>query len=60
MSDLRIAPVDGDVMLQGVGGDGLRGAEEHGFVEVDRYVASEDENEVWLTLRRAGFEVSGA
>lgn len=41
-------------------GDGLRFAEKRGFVEVDRYVAPEDENEVWLTLRRAGFEVSGA
>ena len=41
-------------------GDGLRFAERRGFVEVDRYVAPEDENEVWLTLRLEGFEVSGA
>ncbi|KMS74759.1 acetyltransferase [Streptomyces viridochromogenes] len=41
-------------------GDGLRFAEKRGFVEVDRYVAPEDENEVWLTLRLAGYEVSGA
>ncbi|MFE7271274.1 GNAT family N-acetyltransferase [Streptomyces sp. NPDC057623] len=40
-------------------GAGLRFAERRGFVEVDRYVAPEDENEVWLTLQLAGFEVSG-
>ncbi|MCF1596997.1 GNAT family N-acetyltransferase [Streptomyces muensis] len=40
--------------------DGLRFAGKRGFVEVDRYVAPEDENEVWLTLRLTGFEVSGA
>ncbi|WP_317454027.1 GNAT family N-acetyltransferase [Streptomyces sp. TRM68416] len=33
--------------------DGLRYAEARGFVEVERYVAPEDETEVWLTLRRA-------
>ncbi|WP_399498108.1 GNAT family N-acetyltransferase [Streptomyces sp. P17] len=31
--------------------DGLRFAEGRGFVEVERYVAAEDETEVWLTLR---------
>jgi GNAT superfamily N-acetyltransferase len=31
--------------------DGLRFAEARGFVEVERYVAPEDETEVWLTLR---------
>ncbi|CCK29335.1 hypothetical protein BN159_4956 [Streptomyces davaonensis JCM 4913] len=31
--------------------DGVRFAEVRGFVEVERYVAPEDENEVWLTLR---------
>lgn len=41
-------------------GDGLRFAEARGFVEVDRYVAPEDENEVWLTLRLVGLEASGA
>jgi len=32
--------------------DGLRFAEGCGFVEVERYVAPEDETEVWLTLRQ--------
>jgi GNAT superfamily N-acetyltransferase len=32
---------------------GLRFAEVRGFVEVERYVASEGDNEVWLTLRLA-------
>ncbi|MEV0172817.1 GNAT family N-acetyltransferase [Streptomyces sp. NPDC050803] len=36
-----------------VNADGVRFAEARGFVEVERYVAPEDENEVWLTLRRA-------
>ncbi|MGW0598469.1 hypothetical protein ACWD11_15140 [Streptomyces sp. NPDC002776] len=34
--------------------DGLRFAEARGFVEVERYVAPEDETEVWLTLRLEG------
>ncbi|MEU9730747.1 GNAT family N-acetyltransferase [Streptomyces sp. NPDC048002] len=31
--------------------DGVRFARKRGFVEVERYVAPEDETEVWLTLR---------
>ncbi|WAZ22440.1 GNAT family N-acetyltransferase [Streptomyces cinnabarinus] len=31
-------------------GDGVRFAEARGFVEVERYVAPEDETEVWLTF----------
>jgi GNAT superfamily N-acetyltransferase len=34
-----------------VNADGVRFAEARGFVEVERYVAPEDETEVWLTLR---------
>nr|WBO78697.1 GNAT family N-acetyltransferase [Streptomyces sp. SBE_14.2] len=31
--------------------DGLRFAQARGFAEVERYVAPDDETEVWLTLR---------
>ncbi|MGV9450165.1 GNAT family N-acetyltransferase [Streptomyces sp. NPDC003635] len=32
-------------------GDGVRFAEARGFAEVERYVAPEDEAEVWITMR---------
>jgi GNAT superfamily N-acetyltransferase len=40
--------------------DGLRFAERRGFVEVERYVAPEDETEVWLTLRLGSVEAGVA
>lgn len=38
-------------VVLGANGDGVRFAEARGFVEVERYVAPEDETEVWITLR---------